>query len=119
MKFKWIYLVQLATAIIYLQTLYFKFSGQPVSVELFSKLGVEPWGRFLTGFLELVASVLILIPATAFFGGVLGAVIGIGAILSHLFVLGISFGGDASLFILALVVTVLSGIVAYFYKKSN
>ena len=67
MKFRNIieWVLRIAAAVILLQTLYFKFTGHPESVELFSKLGVEPWGRIGTGVIELVTGVLLLIPSTA------------------------------------------------------
>jgi putative oxidoreductase len=49
--------LRILAAVIILQTLYFKFSAQPESVELFTILGVEPWGRIATGVLELIASI--------------------------------------------------------------
>ena len=55
-------------------------------------LGVEPWGRILTGILELIAGISLLLPWTALWGAILAALIMIGAISSHLFVIG--FSGD-------------------------
>src|SRR2546430_618476 len=78
-----------ASAIILLQTLFFKFSGAKESVYIFSKLGIEPWGRIGSGVLELIAAILILIPATAAFGALFSLVIISGAIFSHLTKLGI------------------------------
>lgn len=92
-------------AIILLQTLYFKFTGAPESVFLFTQLGIEPWGRIGTGVFELIASLLILIPSTRIYGAILGAGLMTGAIASHLFVIGITSAGDGGLlFILACVV---------------
>ncbi len=97
--------VRLVAAVILLQTLYFKFLGQPESVYIFSKLGVEPWGRIGSGVVELIASVLILIPRTSWIGaGIALGVMG-GAILSHLTILGIEVQGDGGyLFFLAFLV---------------
>ena len=39
----------IVAAAILLQTLYFKFSGAPESVYIFSQLGIEPYGRIGTG----------------------------------------------------------------------
>jgi uncharacterized membrane protein YphA (DoxX/SURF4 family) len=98
---------RLVAAIILLQTLYFKFLGQPESLYIFSTLGVEPWGRIGSGVVELIASVLILVPRTSWFGAALGLGVMAGAILSHLTVLGIDTLGDGGyLFFLALVVAV-------------
>ncbi|GAB4032375.1 DoxX family protein [Spirosoma gilvum] len=98
---------RLLAAIILLQTLYFKFLAQPESVYIFSTLGVEPWGRIGSGIVELIASVLILMPRTSWLGAALGMGVMAGAIVSHLTILGISVQDDGGyLFFLALVVAV-------------
>lgn len=92
-------------AIILLQTLYFKFTAQPESVYTFSTLGIEPFGRIGSGVLELVTSILLILPKTRIYGSVLGIGVISGAILSHLFVLGIEVQNDGgTLFLLALAV---------------
>lgn len=97
--------VRLLAAVILLQTLYFKFLGQPESVHIFSKLGVEPWGRIGSGIVELIAAFLIMIPRTSWIGAGIGLSVMAGAVLSHLTVLGIEVQGDGGyLFFLALVV---------------
>lgn len=98
-------LLRLIAAGIMLQTLYFKFTGQPESVYIFSTLGVEPWGRIVTGTAELIASALLLIPSTVALGAVMGIGIMSGAIISHLGILGIEVQDDGGqLFIYGLVV---------------
>lgn len=114
------WVLQVAVAVIYLQTLFFKFSGAPESVYIFSTLGVEPWGRIATGVAELVTAVLLLIPRTAGLGAVLSlGVIG-GAILSHLTVLGITLpevGDNGTLFTLAVVILVASLAIVYLRRR--
>ena len=101
-----------------MQTLYFKFTAQPESVELFSKLGVEPWGRIGTGVIELITGILLLLPSTVFIGAFLGVGLMSGAILSHLLVLGIVSKGDGGqLFMLAIIVLVLCLVLSFIYKK--
>lgn len=96
---------RIVAAVIMVQTLYFKFSGAEESVYIFSTVGIEPWGRIGTGILELIASVLILINATAWIGALLGLGLMAGAILVHLTVLGVEVKGDGGyLFLLAVVV---------------
>lgn len=110
--------LRIVAAIILLQTLYFKFTGQPESVELFSKLGVEPWGRIGTGIIELIASVLLLVPATAIIGAILGVGLMLGAIFSHLLVIGIVSNADGGeLFMLAFLVLVSCLAVVYLHKS--
>ncbi|HYP27349.1 MAG TPA: hypothetical protein VE262_11575 [Blastocatellia bacterium] len=65
----WVF--QIAAAVILLQTLFFKFTGAEESVYIFSTLGLEPWGRIGSGIVELIASVLLLIPSTVSLGAVL------------------------------------------------
>lgn len=98
---------RVVAAIILLQTLYFKFGGMAESVYIFSKLGVEPWGRIGSGIIELIAAILILIPRTSWIGAGLGLGVMVGAILSHLTVLGIDVLDDGGyLFFLAIVVAI-------------
>ena len=112
------WLFRIAIAVILLQTLYFKFSGHPESVALFSKLGVEPWGRIGTGVIELIAGILILIPATALIGAALSLGLMAGAIASHLFVIGIESDNDGGqLFMLAIIVLALSLVVLAIRRK--
>ena len=91
------WVLQLTVAGVLLQTLFFKFTGAEESVYIFNTLGVEPWGRIGSGAVELVAAVLLLIPATAPFGALLTMGLMVGAIGSHLTVLGIEVRGDGGL----------------------
>lgn len=102
------------TAILFLQTLYFKFTGHPESVALFTKLGVEPWGRWVTGVIELIASVLLVIRSTSSLGAFIGTGIMTGAIASHLFVIGIDTNGDGgTLFTFAVVAFACSVLILF------
>lgn len=98
------WIARIVAAIILLQTLFFKFTGAPESVELFTKLGVEPWGRIGTGVLELIASVLVLIPATVWLGAALSIGLMTGAIASHILVIGVMRNDGGQLFWYAVVV---------------
>jgi uncharacterized membrane protein YphA (DoxX/SURF4 family) len=99
--FTWVF--RLIAAFILLQTLYFKFTAQPESVQLFKALGMEPWGRIGTGVAELIAAILILIPRTTLPGAFTGLGLMSGAIFFHLTKLGINFDGDVVLFIYAVI----------------
>ncbi len=112
--------LRIVAAVILLQTLYFKFSGAPESVELFTKLGVEPWGRIGTGVIELVASILLLLPSTVFIGAFFSLGLMGGAILSHALVIGIESKGDGGqLFVLACVVLTCSLILLILHKQQG
>ena len=110
--------LRIIPAVILLQTLYFKFSGAPESIYIFSTLGIEPVGRIGSGIAELVGSVLLLIPKTSWMGALLSLGVISGALVSHLTVLGIEVQGDGGyLFGLALVVFVCSAAVLWIEKS--
>lgn len=111
------WILRLVAAGILVQTLFFKFSGAEESVAIFSRLGVEPWGRIATGVAELVVSILLLVPATAGIGGLGAAGVMAGAIGSHLTILGIEVQDDGgTLFGMALVVFVAGLVVAWIHR---
>jgi uncharacterized membrane protein YphA (DoxX/SURF4 family) len=119
MKLILIWVFRLTAAIILLQTLYFKFTGAEESVYIFSILGMEPYGRIGSGIVELIAAILILIPRTTLLGALLGAGVMLGAIFSHLFVLGINVQNDGGeLFTLA-IITFLCCIGLIYWNKSK
>ena len=119
MKNKLLLTLRIIAAIILLQTLFFKFTGAPESKFIFGSLDValgtqqliEPWGRIFSGVVELAASLLLLIPATQIFGALVGAAVMVGAILSHLFILGVVVQDDGGLLFTLACVVFISSIV--------
>ena len=112
-------ITSILAAIILLQTLYFKFTAAPESVYIFTELGVEPFGRIGTGIIELIISILLMMRRTSLVGAVLGVGVISGAILSHIFILGIVVQNDGGLlFGLALAVFVLL-IISIFIQKEK
>jgi len=97
-------------ALVFVQSLFFKFTASAESVYIFSTLrewsGInlfEPAGRWIIGIAELIASVLLFIPRLRIFGAALATGIMTGAIFFHLFSpIGIVIMGDGGeLFALA------------------
>lgn len=110
--------LRLVAACILLQTLFFKFTGAPESKFIFSTLGLEPWGRWFSGFSELIASILLLIPSTQVLGAGMALGIMLGAIASHLLILGIEIQNDGGfLFALALTVSVCSSAILFLRRN--
>lgn len=104
--------LRIIAAAILLQTLFFKFTGAEESVYIFSTLGVEPFGRWFAGVSELVASVMLLAPQTYVLGALAAIGIMVGAIASHLLILGIVVQNDGGfLFALACAVLVASCLI--------
>jgi uncharacterized membrane protein YphA (DoxX/SURF4 family) len=112
------WICRVAAAVILLQTLFFKFSAAPESVYIFTKVGLEPWGRIGSGVAELIAAILILIPATTWLGAGLALAVMLGAIFSHLTVLGIVVMNDGGLlFCLALIVAACSTVLLFLQRR--
>lgn len=110
--------LRIIVAIILIQTLRFKFTAHPDSVYIFETMGMEPYGRIMTGIFELLAGILLLFRKTAWIGA--GLTIGIigGAIVSHLFILGITVNNDGGLlFITAVITFILATAVLYIFKE--
>lgn len=113
------WIARLLAAVILLQTLFYKFSAANESVYIFSTLHAEPWGRIGSGVLELIASLLILVPRTTAWGALLGLGLMGGAILSHIFVLGLVVQDDGGLlFIYALLVFICCLYLVWTYRRS-
>ena len=112
------WICRVAAAVILLQTLFFKFTAAPESVYIFTKVGLEPWGRIGSGIAELIAAILILIPATTWLGAGLALTVIAGAIFSHFTVLGIVVMDDGGLlFGLALAVAACSILLLFFQRR--
>lgn len=113
------WICRIVTAVILLQTLFFKFSAAPESVYIFSKVGLEPWGRIGSGVAELIAVSLLFLPGLTWLGAALALTVIGGAIMSHLTVLGIDVQGDHGLlFGLAVVVAICSAILLFIYRHT-
>lgn len=111
------WVLRIIPAFILIQTLYFKFTAHPDSVKLFELLGAEPFGRLGIGALELVAGILLLFPKTTKYGALIAMGLMIGAIGSHLFILGIEYNNDGgALFGMAVVTLVTSAVLLWIYR---
>lgn len=108
---------QILAAIILGQTLYFKFTGAPESVYIFSTLGAEPWGRIGSGLMELVAVILLLNTKTPAIGA--GLAIGLmgGALGAHLTKLGIEVQGDGGTLFGLAITTLACAVVVVLIRR--
>lgn len=112
------WVLRIIPALIFLQTLFFKFTAAPESVYIFETLGLEPIGRIASGVAELISAILLLIPRTTLLGAGLGLGVISGAIVSHLTKLGIVVQDDGgTLFILAIVTFVCCAILVWQNRK--
>src|ERR1700758_2038870 len=65
-----------------------KLSGQPMMVETFDKVGIGQWFRYVTGGIEIASAILLLIPRLTPVGAALLVCTMIGAVLTHLVLIG-------------------------------
>jgi putative oxidoreductase len=96
--------LQILSAAMFLMAGTLKLSGNPMMVQMFGAIGLGQWFRYLTGTIEVAGAVLLLIPAVATYGAIALAVTMIGAIFTHLFIVGGS--PVAAIFLLASTATI-------------
>jgi len=87
----------------------FKLIGNEMMVATFEAVGVGQWFRYVTGIVELGAAVLLFVPGRQAIGAGVLVVTMIGAVLTHLFILGPSA-------MPAVVLGLLSAVVLYAHK---
>jgi putative oxidoreductase len=101
-----LWVVQILLALAFLGAASGKLLGKPEMVGLYEVIGIGQWFRYLTGLLEVTGAILIVVPRTKFFGAALLAMVMVGAVLTHLFILHNAPTAPAVLLLLA-------GIVAW------
>ena len=118
MDLKKLLYIKFIPVVIIAQTLYFKFIGAPESMYIFMELGVEPAGRIFTAIMETIAVILMLYPRSLWLGALTATGLMGGAILSHLFILGIEIQDDGGmLFTLAIISFLTSSFTLYLEKS--
>lgn len=80
--------LQIFSAAMFLMAGASKLAGVPMMVQMFGVIGIGQWFRYVTGTIEVVSAVLLLIPSIASYGAAALAVTMIGAIITHLFIVG-------------------------------
>ena len=83
-----LWLTQIALAAMFLFAGGLKLTGSPEMVGVFDAIGIGQWFRYLTGSIEVVSAVALLVPAWAAFGALLLIPTMAGAVITHLFIVG-------------------------------
>jgi putative oxidoreductase len=65
-----------------------KLLGDPAMVGLFDAIGIGQWFRYLTGLIEVGSAVALLVPSFAVFGALALVPTMVGAVATHLFIVG-------------------------------
>jgi hypothetical protein len=79
---------QIVVAAMFLFSGGLKLAGAAEMVGLFDAIGIGQWFRYLTGSIEVIAALLLLTPRLALFGALLLIPTMIGAVATHLFIVG-------------------------------
>ena len=83
-----------------------KLAGAEAMVAVFDQIGFGQWFRLLTGLVEVAGAILLVVPTTGLLGAALLVCTMIGAVLTHLVLIGGSF-------LPALVLGLLAGFVVF------
>jgi putative oxidoreductase len=99
-----LWILQALLALAFLAAGFSKLFGAEPMVATYEKIGVGQWFRFVTGIIEVLSAVLLLVPGLAGVGALLIVATMIGATFTHLFIIGGSPVPALVLLILAAVV---------------
>lgn len=83
-----LWILQILGAAMFLMAGVSKLTGNEQMVGMFDVIGIGQWFRYLTGGIEVLSAILLLIPRFSGIGALLLIPTMIGAILTHLFIVG-------------------------------
>ena len=101
-----LWILQIGAAGMFLMVGFFKLSGDPRMVGLFDAIGLGQWFRYVTGSLEVLGALLLLIPRLSGLGALMLFGVMIGAVVTHVFIVG----GSP---LMAIILLVVMGVVAW------
>ena len=83
-----LWVVQIGAAAMFLMAGGNKLSSNEQMVGMFQTIGFGQWLRYLTGSLEIIGGILLFVPSLAGLGGLLMTGVFLGAVATHLFIIG-------------------------------
>jgi uncharacterized membrane protein YphA (DoxX/SURF4 family) len=98
-----LWVLQIGAAAMFLMAGFSKLSGAQQMVDMFNVIGLGQWFRYLTGAMEVAGALMLLIPRLSGVGALLLVGVMIGAVITHLFVIG----GSPFMAIVLLVVSII------------
>jgi uncharacterized membrane protein YphA (DoxX/SURF4 family) len=81
-----------------------KLAGAAAMVQVFSVIGLGQWFRYATGAIEIVSAIFLLTPRLAVVGAAALAITMLGAVATHLFIVG---GSPAPAVVLLLITSTI------------
>jgi uncharacterized membrane protein YphA (DoxX/SURF4 family) len=97
------WILQIGAAGMFLMVGFLKLSGDPQLIGLFDAIGLGQWFRYLTGSVEVLGALFLLIPRLSGLGALLLVGTMLGAVATHLFIVG----GSPLMAIILLIVTAI------------
>ncbi len=82
-----IWVLRILVALMFLAAATMKLTSQPMMVAEFEQVGLGQWFRFLTGGLELIGAIAVLVPRTSILGALLLLLVDAGAFVAQIAVL--------------------------------
>ena len=79
---------QIGLAALFLMAGGAKLAGSPMMVAEFARIGIGQWFRYLTGTLEVLGALAILVPSLSAVGALMLSCVMTGAVITHLLILG-------------------------------
>ncbi len=101
-----LWMLQVATALMFFMSATVKITSAPPMVAMFETIGLGQGFRYFTGSVELVAAALLLAPRYAGIGALILIPVMIGAVFTHIFLIG----GSAAP---AMILLIVNFIIAY------
>ena len=83
-----LWILQIAGAAMFFMAGIPKLIGDDQMAQVFETIGLGQWFRYATGLIEIVSAILLLTPGLAGLGAIILVPTMIGAILTHLFIIG-------------------------------
>ena len=85
------WVLRILVAALFLMAAFMKLGGQPRMVEEFQTIGLGQALRYVTGSIELVGCLLVLVPSLSVFGAILLLLVDIGAFIAQIAILHMDF----------------------------
>ena len=101
-----LWILQIGAAGMFLMVGFLKLSGDPQMVGLFDAIGLGQWFRYVTGSLEVLGAILLLVPRLSGLGAFLLVGVMLGAVPTHLLVVG---GSPLP----AIILLIVTGVIAW------
>jgi putative oxidoreductase len=101
-----LWVLQIGAAGMFLMAAFGKLTSDPQMVGMFDAIGIGQWFRYLTGSLEVLGAILLVIPRLSGLGAWLLVGVMLGAVATHLFIIG----GSP---LMAIILLIVVGIIAW------